>query len=346
MVRRFPLPKSRVVAWAPFRPVRATFRPPRPRAPLAARRHNKFGRVQGTFSKGSLVAPKATPGRAAGGLHIYSLSCGDGPAGFGLGGVDEAMEHFFHAVDGHGGIQARAVGAFVEHAVDGQGVGVLDAAGQVAVAGHGDDHARPQLDHDAAGDGAARGHGQVDAVLVVQLEQPGDGAFAAPFAVVDVVGQPFVAARVLQAVRHEQQDVPGRVPARLGQDQVVVDRDEGQADVFLVQAEDAADEHHERQEKLDGQPPVPFGSGHGPLDEDIEEQPPVGHADDADEAEHDDAESPGRGGVDVSQPDVGNDPQPGQEQADHETGDADESHEKAFARLVYGRGLVQRVSLP
>lgn len=143
------------------------------------------------------------------------------------------------------GVQAGAVRALVEYAEAGQGVDVLDAAGQITFAGHGQDESGLVLDHDASGNGAACGNGHFDAVGIADIQQAGNGALAASFAVTDIVGQTDFASAVLQAMGHEHQHVLGLISFALSQDEFVVDLDERGPDFGLGYTQESSQHGHQ-----------------------------------------------------------------------------------------------------
>lgn len=84
--------------------------------------------------------------------------------------ADEMPDGGFEPPDADEGVEAGAVGPLVDDAEDGQGVRILNAGGQIALAGHGYDELGAGLHDDAAGDGSPGGDGDLHAVGVPQVE--------------------------------------------------------------------------------------------------------------------------------------------------------------------------------
>jgi len=169
-----------------------------------------------------------------------------------VAGIHKSAYCLFQDIKRQIGIQAGAVGPEVEDPVYRQRVGVLDAAGKVALAGHRQDQFRPSLNHDSSGNGAAGGNGQMDVVMFTEIYQLVNGTFSTPFAIVYGIGEPHFTLGALQTVGHEQQQFSGLETLDLGLHKVIVDLDKRGTNPIFWNIEQAADQGHERQEQADG----------------------------------------------------------------------------------------------
>ena len=149
------------------------------------------------------------------------------------------------------GVETGAIRPIIEDTDHRQGVAVLDAGGEVALAGHGQHELWSLLHDDLAGQGAAGGHGDVDPVLAADVHKSLDVATATLQTFVNVTGDLDLAVEELDAMGQQHQDAVRLDPLALRDHQTVVHGNEGLADAVLVQSQASSHQLDHRQQELD-----------------------------------------------------------------------------------------------
>ena len=135
------------------------------------------------------------------------------------------------------GVPAGSFRALIEDAVDREGKGVVDTAGQVSFAGNGDNHFRFMVADNLSGQSPAGGDGDVNFVTSGKFDQGVDITPSALLAVVDIGGDPALAVGSLETVRQEQQhSLRSDFVTVAGEEKAVVGFNERVADLLFADA--------------------------------------------------------------------------------------------------------------
>jgi len=223
------------------------------------------------------------------------------------------------------GADAVALGPGVDDGEDGHGVGVLDAAGEVALAGDGDYGVGPLLMDFFPRYGPPRRDEEVDAVLMGNLQQVADFTFHAADAVLHVLGHLDLALLELDTVGKEDHKALRFQPFPHTLNELIVYLDEGLLDTYLRYSEETADHDHEGEKEFDERSPHTVR---------LKRVPPLydGNGQEQDAAHNNQyncrkeaAEGVGQEGVDVAETDGGDIPGEEEEAEDDEGGKGEEA---------------------
>ena len=148
--------------------------------------------------------------------------CRNASAGRWIGAGQHLADGCFDVVEFHARIPARPVRPAVCNRQDRLRKRRPYPVHQFLFAGDGNDRADPRLSHEFQRLAAAACQVAEDAVLVAQAQQPGDVALATTTAVIDIVNDIGLTIRLLQAMRHEQEQAAGvDISASMPRDPVV-----------------------------------------------------------------------------------------------------------------------------
>ena len=120
------------------------------------------------------------------------------------------------------GVDAGPVGTFVQDSDHRNRIRVLDASGQVKLAGYRDNSLGSVFQNDSPGQCTARGHRNLQMILIREFNQIFDLAFSAAFAVSDIPCDLNLAIKILNAVRKKDQKFFGPDLVPVGSNEVVV----------------------------------------------------------------------------------------------------------------------------
>jgi len=239
---------------------------------------------------------------------------------WGHSGIRQQAYRPFHQGDIDSRVAARAMGAIVEQADDGEREDVLDAGDQVALASDSQDSPGPDRLDDLSRERAAGHDGEMHAEALGEVEQVADVALAASLAVVDLPGDLVPADVELDAVRSEDEDAIGGESQMSVADEVVRDLDERSFDRLAVDAGEASEDEGDGEQQVDGPPGDSARGGEDVYAEHREHDEQHTERDDEDgEDEHggDDDRQPGVNSLEAGRHD--------QPQAEHRAGGDDEA---------------------
>ncbi len=229
---------------------------------------------------------------------------------------------------------AVPLGPLVDDGEDRHGVGILDTARKVTLAGDGDDRLGPLIVDLLPRYGPPRRDEEVDVELLGEGQQVADLALHAADAVLHILGHLDLAVLKLDTVGKKDEEPLRFQPLTHAPDELIVYLDKGLFDTYLGNPEDTPHHNHEGEEELDEGPPHPIR---------LEDVPPLydGYGEDENPT-HDSqnncrqeaAEGVWKEGVDIAEADGGDIPGEEEEEENYEGGEGEETQEYPFPRPV------------
>lgn len=248
------------------------------------------------------------------------------------------MKDGLNTIDGHLGVETWPKGPSVEDAIDGQRGRVLDAAGQIAFAGYGNDQVRALFDDNTSGYGSPRGNRQIHTEFGGELQEVLDGALAAALAVFNPVGDLHRALLILQAMRHEKEDTArGMAVPTLGHHQFVVDGHKGALNLFAAKPRQFPHLNEDREQGFCRKAAELPGKRHITAQQCDDDQQGEGNQDRYPQEAHEKSHDPGKAGIYAAEAVVRDNIEESQKKNEQYRSQRQKGHKGRFTMAVDGR---------
>ena len=144
--------------------------------------------------------------------------------------------------------------SLIEDPEHGDGKGILNPAGKIALTGDADNHLGSLVQNNLSREGPPCGHSHGNLISLRKLNQALDFAFSAGFAVLHISRDPDAALMVLKALGKQDEELVGRDKPCLCENQLVVDRDERPLNLLLPDTDALAHKHEQGEQETDNDP--------------------------------------------------------------------------------------------